>query len=230
VKQFTSWARSKKVTKVSSLTETQTLCRLVVLISGSGSNLQAIMDCCTDGTIPAKVVGVISNQAQAYGLTRARNAGIDAHCLDHRDFPSRDQYDAALMDLIERPNPDLVVLAGFMRILGHDFVGKYLGRMLNIHPSLLPLYPGLETHQRVLADGAKEHGASVHFVTAELDAGPVIIQGRTGITKNDTPQTLAQRVHHIEHQIYPQAIGWFAQGRLQLRSGKALLDNQTITA
>ncbi|MGE4634972.1 MAG: phosphoribosylglycinamide formyltransferase, partial [Arenicellales bacterium] len=154
------------------MTEPPVACRLVVLISGSGSNLQAIIDHCANGSIAAQVAAVISNQADAHGLTRAREAGIPAHCLDHRDFRRRVDFDVAMIDLVDSFSPDLIVLAGFMRILGQDFVERYLGVMLNIHPSLLPLYPGLDTHQRALADGAKIHGASVHFVTAELDGGP----------------------------------------------------------
>ena len=200
----------------------------MVLISGAGSNLQAIIDRCTDGFIPAQVAAVISNQADAYGLTRAREAGIPAHCLDHRDFQRRVDFDAAMIDLIDSFSPDLIVLAGFMRILGQDFVERYLGAMLNIHPSLLPLYPGLDTHQRALADGAKNHGASVHFVTAELDGGPILIQGHVPVEPHDTPETLAQRVHTVEHQIYPQAIAWFAKGRLRLSDGRAMLDGMPV--
>ena len=196
----------------------------MVLISGTGSNLQAIIDRCADGSISAQVAAVISNQADAYGLTRAREAGIPTHCLDHRDFQQRVDFDSAMIDLIDSFSPDLIVLAGFMRILGQDFVERYLGAMLNIHPSLLPLYPGLDTHQRALADGAKTHGASVHFVTAELDGGPILIQGHFPVEPHDTPETLAQRVHTVEHQIYPQAIAWFAKGRLRLSDGRAMLD------
>jgi len=182
------------------------------------------MDRCADGSISAQVTAVISNQADAYGLTRAREADIPAHCLDHRDFQRREDFDAAMIDLVDSFSPDLIVLAGFMRILGQDFVERYLGCMLNIHPSLLPLYPGLDTHQRALADGAKNHGASVHFVTAELDGGPILIQGYVPVEPHDTPETLAQRVHAVEHQIYPQAIAWFAKGRLRLSDGRAMLD------
>jgi phosphoribosylglycinamide formyltransferase-1 len=200
----------------------------VVLISGAGSNLQAIIDRCADGFISAQVTAVISNQADAYGLARAREAGIPAHCLDHRDFRRRVDFDAAMIDLVDSFSPDLIVLAGFMRILGQDFVERYLGIMLNIHPSLLPLYPGLDTHQRALADGVKNHGASVHFVTAELDGGPILIQGHVPVEPHDTPETLAQRVHTVEHQIYPQAIAWFAKGRLRLSNGRAMLDGMPV--
>ena len=212
-----------------SLTEPAVACRLVVLISGSGSNLQAIIDRCADRFIAAQVAAVISNQADAHGLTRAREAGIPAHCLDHRDFSRRVDFDAAMISLVDSFSPDLIVLAGFMRILGQDFVERYLGRMLNIHPSLLPLYPGLDTHQRALADGATDHGASVHFVTAELDGGPIVTRGRVAIEPHDTPETLAQRVHTVEHQIYPQAIAWFAKGRLRLSDGQALLDGMPVS-
>ena len=200
----------------------------MVLISGAGSNLQAIIDRCADRSIPAQVAAVISNQADAYGLTRAREAGIPAHCLDHRNFSRRVDFDAAMISLVDSFSPDLIALAGFMRILGQDFVKRYLGYMLNIHPSLLPLYPGLDTHQRALADGVKNHGASVHFVTAELDGGPILIQGHVPVEPHDTPKTLARRVHTVEHQIYPQAIAWFAKGRLRLSDGQAMLDGMPV--
>ncbi len=204
-------------------------CRLVVLISGSGTNLQAIIDACHNDALPAQVVAVISNQSQAYGLNRARAAGIPAQVLDHRDFAGRAAFDAKLQNLVDTFVPDLVVLAGFMRILGESFATHYTGRMLNIHPSLLPDYPGLDTHARALADGKDQHGATVHFVTPELDAGPIIIQGRVPVLANDTAETLAQRVHEVEYRIYPQAIDWFAQGRLVLQHGQARLDGRPIT-
>jgi len=206
------------------LTETGHACRIVVLISGSGSNLQAIIDACREERIPGTVVGVISNEPSAYGLTRALQANIVAVGLSHRDYDSRKTYDEALADLIETFSPDLIVLAGFMRILTPAFVKKYEGRLINIHPSLLPDYPGLNTHQRVLADRRASHGATVHFVTEDLDGGPIIIQGKTSIVPSDTEGTLAQKVHEVEHEIYPKAIAWFATGRLRLEDGFARVD------
>jgi len=200
----------------------------VVLISGNGSNLQAIIDHCANGSIPAEVVAVISNVGSAFGLTRAQQAGIAAHCLDHRDFASRSAFDEALGGLVDGFHADLVVLAGFMRILSPSFVDRFVGRLLNIHPSLLPSYPGLDTHQRAIADGAKEHGASVHFVSHDLDAGPVIIQGQVSVLKQDSAQALAARVHEVEHRIYPEAVRWFASGRLVLKDGIALLDGKPL--
>ena len=206
------------------MTETGHACRIVVLISGSGSNLQAIIDACREERIPGTVVGVISNEPSAYGLTRALQANIVAVGLSHRDYDSRKTYDEALADLIETFSPDLIVLAGFMRILTPAFVKKYEGRLINIHPSLLPDYPGLNTHQRVLADRRASHGATVHFVTEDLDGGPIIIQGKTSIVPSDTEGTLAQKVHEVEHEIYPKAIAWFATGRLRLEDGFARVD------
>ena len=204
-------------------------CRIVVLISGNGSNLQAIIDHCNDGEIPAEVVAVISNVPSAFGLERARLAGIEARCLNHRQFVSRAAFDEALTVLIEGFRPDLVALAGFMRILSSSFVDHFAGRLMNIHPSLLPQYPGLDTHRRVIADGAKEHGATVHFVTRDLDAGPVIIQGRVEVDEDDSEHSLETRVHEVEHCIYPEAVIWFASGRLRLQDDVALLDGQPLT-
>ena len=203
-------------------------CRIVVLISGNGSNLQAIIDHCNDGEIPAEVVAVISNVPSAFGLERARLAGIEARCLNHRQFVSRAAFDEALTVLIEGFRPDLVVLAGFMRILSPAFVDQFAGRLMNIHPSLLPDYPGLDTHRRAIADGAREHGATVHFVTQDLDAGPVIIQGRVKVCENDSEHSLSTRVHEIEHRIYPQAVHWFASGRLRLEDDVAILDGEPL--
>ena len=204
-------------------------CRIVVLISGNGSNLQAIIDHCSDGEIPAELVGVVSNVPSAFGLERARLAGIEARCLNHREFISRAAFDEALTALVEDFRPDLVALAGFMRILSPAFVDKFAGRLINIHPSLLPCYPGLDTHRRAIADGAREHGATVHFVTQDLDAGPVIIQGRVKICEEDSEHSLAMRVHEVEHRIYPEAVRWFASGRLTLEDDVAILDGQPLT-
>lgn len=201
---------------------------LVVLISGSGSNLQAIMDACAKGEINAEVRAVISNRPDAYGLERARAAGITTHLLDHRNFEGRRSFETELERLIDSYNPGLVVLAGFMRILTPEFVNRYLGRLINIHPSLLPNFQGLNTHQRAIDAGAREHGVSVHFVTPELDGGPVILRAVVPVQQGDDAESLAQRVLTQEHLIYPQAIGWFAAGRLRLGAGGALLDNQPV--
>lgn len=188
--------------------------RLVVLISGNGSNLQAIIDSITEKKLPAKIVAVISNKANAYGLQRAEKAGIPQHVLSHTNFAEREQYDQALKQLIDEYQPDLVILAGFMRILSDDFVEHYSHKMMNIHPSLLPKYKGLNTHQRVLDAGDKEHGCSVHFVTPTLDDGPVILQATVAVKENDTIETLSARVHEQEHRIYPEAIRMFAKNNL----------------
>lgn len=197
---------------------------VVVLISGSGTNLQAIIDDARAGTLPIEVRAVISNEPNAYGLERAREAHIATRVLDHRDFSTRSDYDRALERLIDRFDPGLVVLAGFMRILGQELVEHYAGRMMNIHPSLLPRYKGLHTHERALADGAKHHGATVHFVTAGVDEGPIIVQGAVAVRPDDTPASLQERVHRQEHRIYPLAIRWFAEGRLSVSDGKVMLD------
>ncbi len=183
---------------------------IVVLISGSGSNLQSIID----ADLPIEIRAVISNRADAYGLTRAEQAGIPTAVLDHKQFPDRESYDAALQELIDSYGPKLLVLAGFMRILSDGFVRHYEGRMMNIHPSLLPKYRGLNTHARAIEAGDREAGCSVHFVTPELDAGPVIAQARVPIHDDDTPETLAARVLEQEHRIYPEAIRLFAEGKL----------------
>ena len=185
--------------------------RLVVLISGNGSNLQAIIDNITNNNLPAQIVAVISNKADAYGLERAKKAGIEQQVLSHKDYSDRNQYDLALKELIDGYQPDLIILAGFMRILSNKFVEHYFHKMMNIHPSLLPKYKGLNTHQRAIDAGDKEHGCSVHFVTPELDDGPVILQATVKIKENDTAETLAQRVHEQEHRIYPEAIRMFAE-------------------
>lgn len=203
--------------------------RVVVLISGNGSNLQAIIDKIAAEHIPAQVVAVISNKADAYGLIRAQNAGIPVEVISQNDHRDRNDFDKALQDKIESYQADLVVLAGFMRILTDDFVNHYAGRMINIHPSLLPNYQGLNTHRRALEAGDKEHGASVHFVTPELDGGPVILQAKVPVEKNDTEETLAQRVHQVEHIIYPKVVQWFAEHRLGLKGDSVLFDNQPMT-
>lgn len=201
--------------------------RVVVLISGSGSNLQALIDA-SRADYPAHLVAVISNRPGVKGLERAAEAGIPAHVLDHKNFSERDSFDAALRALIDQFEPDFVVLAGFMRILTPDFVQHYLGRMLNIHPSLLPKYPGLHTHRRALAAGDTDHGVTVHYVTPELDGGPAIIQAQVDVKPSDTELDLAQRVLHQEHIIYPLAVRWCAEKRVTLNNGKAVLDGQPL--
>jgi phosphoribosylglycinamide formyltransferase-1 len=197
---------------------------IVVLVSGRGSNLQAIIEAVRDGRLPAGIRAVISSEPGAPALARARTAGIPVHVINHRDFPAREQFDLALMQRIDACQPRLVVLAGFMRILGKDFIEHYAGRMINIHPSLLPAFPGLDTHARALQSGAKVHGASVHFVMHEVDGGPVIVQAAVPVLADDTPDILAERVLAEEHRIYPLAIGWFLDGRLSVEGGRVLLD------
>jgi phosphoribosylglycinamide formyltransferase 1 len=203
-------------------------CNVVVLISGSGSNLQALIDSIAHDGNPARIAAVISNRADAYGLTRAQNAGIATAVLDHKQFDGREAFDAALVEAIDAHQPDLVVLAGFMRILSPGFVQHYAGRLLNIHPSLLPKYKGLHTHQRALEAGDSEHGCSVHFVTEELDGGPLVVQAVIPVLADDSAESLAQRVHDQEHRIYPLAVRWFAEGRLRLSAQGALLDGQVL--
>jgi phosphoribosylglycinamide formyltransferase-1 len=203
--------------------------KIVVLISGSGTNLQAIIDACAQIDFPGEVVGVISNKADAYGLVRAQDAQIDAVSLSHKDFDSRESYDQALIEKIALFQPDLIVLAGFMRILTAEFVQHFQGRLINIHPSLLPKYQGLNTHQRAIDAGDKEHGVSVHFVTEELDGGPVILQAKVPVFPEDNADDLAKRVHEQEHRIYPLVVKWFSLGRLAMNNEQALLDNQALS-
>lgn len=205
-------------------------CDVVVLLSGTGSNLQALIDSTRTGDSPARIAAVISNRSDAYGLQRASDAGIATRTLDHKAFEGREAFDSALIELIDTFNPKLVVLAGFMRILSADFVRHYAGRLLNIHPSLLPKYKGMHTHQRALDAGDSEHGCSVHFVTEELDGGPLVVQAVVPVESDDSTQTLAQRVHTQEHRIYPLAVRWFAEGRLILGKQGALLDGQLLAA
>ncbi|CAH9051567.1 Phosphoribosylglycinamide formyltransferase [Pseudoalteromonas sp. CIP111854] len=204
--------------------------RLVVLISGSGSNLQAIINACQSNQIKGEVVAVISNKDNAYGLTRAANAGINTRVLSHKTFATREDYDVELASLIDSFNPDLVVLAGFMRILSPDLVQKFNGKMLNIHPSLLPKYQGLNTHQRAIDAKDDVHGVSVHFVTEELDGGPVVLQAKVPILADDTADTLAQRVHEQEHIIYPLVVQWFSEHRLTMEADYAIFDDQPLPA
>jgi len=202
--------------------------RIVVLISGSGTNLQAIIDACKSSDYPGEVVGVLSNKADAYGLVRAQEAGIEILSLCHKSFDSRENYDLALMDKIDAFNPDLIVLAGFMRILTPAFVQHYQGKLLNIHPSLLPKYQGLHTHQRAIDAGDKEHGVSVHFVTEELDGGPVVLQAKVPVFEGDNADDLAARVHEQEHRIYPLVVKWYCQQRITMVENGVLLDGNLL--
>lgn len=198
--------------------------QLVILISGSGSNLQAFIDQCASGELDAEISCVISNKASAYGLVRAEKAGIPVSVIDHASFASRELFDAALADRIKSFNPDLVILAGFMRILSNGFVEQFAGKLLNIHPSLLPKYTGLHTHQRAIDAGDHSAGATVHFVTPELDGGPPVLQARVSVASDDTAETLAAKVLKQEHVIYPLAARWLLEGRLQLQNDGAYLD------
>lgn len=199
-----------------------------VLISGNGSNLQAIIDHVGAARLPCDIRLVVSNQPSAFGLERARRAGIPAEVLDHRRFPGREAYDEALAAMLHGHGIEALFLAGFMRILTREFVERYEGRMLNIHPSLLPDLKGLDTHRRAIEEGREFHGASVHFVTPELDDGPVIIRGRLRIGPDDTPGSLEQRVHRLEHYIYPLAVEWMAAGRLRLDGRTVILDGAAL--
>jgi phosphoribosylglycinamide formyltransferase 1 len=205
--------------------------RLVVLISGQGRNLQAILDAAAAGTLPADVAGVVSNRAEAAGLERARRAGVPALAVPHTDFAERAAFDAALLAQVEALQPDIVAMAGFMRVLGDPVIARLRGRLLNIHPSLLPKYPGLRTHRRALDAGDAEHGASVHFVTEQLDGGPVAIQGRFSVRPQDDEATLAERVmQEVELKIYPQALAWIARGELSLAAGAVRFRGRPLAA
>lgn len=203
---------------------------VVVLISGNGSNLQALIDAARRPGCGYRIAAVISNRPDAYGLQRAATAGIPQHCLQHAQFAERAAFDRVLQLKIDHYRPGLVILAGFMRILTPEFVQHYHARLLNIHPSLLPQYRGLHTHQRALEAAERMHGASVHFVTAELDGGPVILQSRVPVLADDTPETLAARVHAQEHIIYPLVVEWYAQGRLRMRDNHILFDNKVLAS
>ncbi|HBN14874.1 phosphoribosylglycinamide formyltransferase [Pseudohongiella sp. SYSU M77423] len=202
------------------------VCRVVVLISGNGSNLQALIDQQLEHGY--RIAGVISNRADAYGLQRAADAGLASHVIDHKQFDSREAFDQEMIRVIDAMDINLVVLAGFMRILSSAFVQHYQGRLLNIHPSLLPAYKGTQTHQRVLEAGDREHGVSVHFVTEELDGGPVVRQAVIAVDAQDTVETLKQRIAEQEHRIYPEVVGWYASGRLTMTDSCATLDGNTL--
>ena len=200
-------------------------CRVVVLLSGRGSNFQAI----AEAGLPIEIAAVISNRPQAAGLAWARERGLATIALDHTEHADRAAFDALLADEIERHRPDLVVLAGYMRILSPAFIARFEGRLLNIHPSLLPMFPGLKTHERALAEGVKIHGCTVHFVTADLDHGPIVIQAAVPVRADDTPESLAARVLAQEHRIYPQAVRWFAEGRLVNQDGRVNLKDDSTS-
>jgi phosphoribosylglycinamide formyltransferase-1 len=202
--------------------------RIAVLISGEGTNLQALIDAVRRGELDAQIALVVSNRSAARGLERARAAGIPTLHHGAARGMARDAYDATLAAALEAHEAELLVLAGFMRIFGTPFVTRFAGRILNIHPSLLPRYPGLDTHRRVLEGGDRWHGATVHFVTPELDAGPRVIQYRLAVRPGDTVESLAARVHAGEHMILPRAVQWFVTGRLRLRDGEAMLDGQRL--
>ncbi len=193
--------------------------RIVILISGRGSNMEAIVEACARERWTAEVVAVLSNRPEAAGLGWAKARGIAAEAIDHRAHAGREAFDAALAAAIDAHRPDWLVLAGFMRILTPGFVARYAGRMLNIHPSLLPAFPGLHTHQRALAAGCKLAGATVHFVTAELDHGPIVAQAAVPVRPDDTADTLAARVLQQEHRLYPMALRWCVEGELEQRDG-----------
>ncbi|RMA81385.1 phosphoribosylglycinamide formyltransferase [Umboniibacter marinipuniceus] len=203
--------------------------RIIVLASGSGTNLQAIIDADQRNAFAGNVVGVISNVPTARCLTRAEEHGIKSVAIDHTQFGSREEFEAQLSEAVDAFAPDLIILAGFMRILTPVFVDKYLGKLINIHPSLLPKYPGLNTHQRAIDAGDEFAGATVHYVTAELDGGPPIIQGKTPIDPDMTAKSLAERIlFDVEHHIFPVAVSWFCDNRLRYENGRALLDNKVI--
>jgi len=201
-----------------------TRCKTAILISGSGTNLQSFIDRVTTGELALDLSVVFSNKPDAHGLVRAKQTGIPTACIEHGNFPDRESFDRAVIEELDRWSPDLLVLAGFMRILGPAFVNYYEGRILNIHPALLPKYPGLNTHQRVLDAGDEWHGSTVHFVTEELDGGPRILQGRMRVDPSESADELQCRVQAVEHQIYPEAAGLVGSGRAQFREGKTWFD------
>ena len=187
---------------------------LVVLISGSGSNLQAIIDAIDSNNLAVSIKAVISNKHDAYGIQRAKNAGINTEILEHKNYPDRNDFDQQLIKIIDKYHPDLLVMAGFMRILSDDFINHFRNKMINIHPSLLPKYKGLHTHKRALEAGEKEHGLTIHYVTSELDSGPILKQVKVPVLTGDTEQTLASRVLEQEHIAYPEVIQWIANKKL----------------
>ena len=201
-------------------------CRTAILISGSGSNLQAFIDSIEAGGLDLEIAVVFSNDPEAFGLERAEKAGIPTACIQHADFPDRESFDRAVIEELDRWNPELLILAGFMRILSPAFVRHYEGRILNIHPALLPKYPGLNTHQRALDAGDEWHGSTVHFVTEELDGGPLVLQGRIRVEPSKDASDLMQRVQAVEHQIYPLAADWVGSGKVEFRYGETWVDGE----
>ncbi len=205
--------------------------RLVVLISGRGRNLATLIAAVADGRIAADLVAVISNRADAAGLALARDVGVETIVLPHADYPDRIAFDTALAAVLRKLDADIIALAGFMRILGEGLVREFEGRMLNIHPSLLPRHKGLHTHAAVLRDGDAEHGATVHYVTPQLDGGPLVIQGRFTVSVQDDAQQLADRVlEQVEFRIYPQAVAWMARGELRCEQGVVLFRDRPLSA
>ena len=202
--------------------------RIAVLVSGNGSNLQALIDAHNGKQLSGQIIGVLSNKADAYALQRAKDANIATAVISHKDYPNRESFDEAMHQQLLAWQVDLVILAGFMRILTPDFVLQWQGKMLNIHPSLLPFYKGVNTHQRVLNTGDRLHGCTVHFVTAELDAGQSIAQSVIQVGLHDTVESLAQRVHKLEHFIYPQVVQWFCTGQLNWKNGQAYFNQQPL--
>jgi len=202
--------------------------KIVVLVSGGGSNLQSILDHCTSNEIQGQVIAVISNRPNAMGLQRAVKAGADAITLDHKQFETRASFDDALSRRIDFYQPDLIILAGFMRILTDEFVNRHLGKMINIHPSLLPKYPGLHTHRRALEAKDNHAGATVHYVTPELDGGPLVLQSEVKIDENEDELSLSKKVLATEHQLYPTVVKWICEGRLTFAEGLPVLDGETL--
>ena len=201
-------------------------CRTAILISGSGTNLQAFIDAVQSGDLDIELCVVFSNKPNAFGLQRAEKAGIPTSCIEHGNYPDRESFDRAVIAALDRYDPELLILAGFMRILSPTFVDHYAGKILNIHPALLPRYPGLNTHQRALDAGDEWHGSTVHFVTEELDGGPRILQGRLRINPGESADELQVRVQAVEHRIYPEAAGLVGAGRVVFRNGEAIIDGK----
>lgn len=202
--------------------------QLAILISGNGSNLQSIIDAIELGKLNAQIKAVVSNNSEAYGLVRASNHGLDTRVIDHRDFQDREQYDAVLQHYLESVAVDYIVLAGFMRILGPAIIKAFEHQILNIHPSLLPAYKGLNTHQRALDDGAEQHGVSIHLVTAELDDGPIICQAKYPVEAGDRAEDLQARGHRLEHQMYPQVLSWLSDKKLTIEGGQLFYEQALL--